>query len=133
MKNIIITIFITTFLISCKTSFDKEQSIPEEAEPVVNLIISTTTDDMELFKTVWTKEIVEFTDEDNYWTNSFPKIKAGAIDEFGSNYSVSDFDFYFHGNSYSGHVGFVFRETMNTGFVIVVKEGDTWKADFPPQ
>ncbi len=121
MKNITLFLFIVFFTSQSSFVFS-QQKIPEQAKPILDVLVSVKENDIQRFRSAFSTKIVR---EKKDWDNNLKEGKKNLLARFG-NYDLQDFEFLFSGDTEEGKVVLYFQNEPQFSLA-VVKEPKGWK------
>ncbi len=120
MKNI--TVIILNLILFFPNFSFAQNTIPTQAKPLVDVLVSVKENDLQRFKNAFSQKI-NYKEKD--WNTNLAEGRKNLLAKFGD-YNLKDFEFIFSGDNQEGKVVLYYQNQPHFSMA-VIKEPKGWK------
>ncbi|NJL12178.1 MAG: hypothetical protein HC913_03675 [Microscillaceae bacterium] len=105
-------------------SLQAQTTIPIQARPLIDLLLSVKENDMEKFRNAFSRKIIQ-ANPPTTWNQNLREGREVLLSKFG-NFRVEDFSFSYQGNQEEGRIVLYYQQQAHLSLA-VVREQEGWK------
>ncbi|GAB4400187.1 MAG: hypothetical protein OHK0053_21500 [Microscillaceae bacterium] len=105
-------------------SLQAQATIPVQARPLIDLLLSVKENNMEKFRNAFSKKIIQANSPAN-WNQNLREGREVLISKFG-NFRVEDFSFAYQGNQEEGRIVLYYQQQAHLSLAVVLEQ-EGWK------